>query len=388
MTTTLFLQSEIQDPYSLYQKMLYQNPIYWDEENELWALYSYDGCVTILNSSVAYIPEINPDNEQGLNSSALQIALQLARLSNGIHHDIAREVAMFLFSNMNVMTTNKILKELLKKGENGPALDWVNSVCKQLPVVVVLKSFDFNDKDSLFITENIEQLTKIMIPNKTQEQIEFINRIAKKIYSLVEKQLINSGLGNSLVDILSKKHQIGAEKVMSLLVSNLIGLLIQSYDAGRGLLSNALLQILNKDLAHLELSNESDWIQRIVIETLRFDPPIHTTRRVAVEDIVLNKVVVKKGDKILLVLASANRDANQFLNPQVFDTNRNNNGSHLTFGIGGHECLAKHFSVRLATDVLQYLFEKHKSIALLDDKIEYESLSNARLPKNILISIE
>lgn len=388
MTTTLFLQSDIEDPYGLYKTMLNENPVYWDKENQLWALYSYEACAGILNSSVAYIPEINPNNEQGLNSSALQIVLQLARLSNGIQHDVAREVALFLFSNMNVVATNKILKQLLEKRENISKLDWVNSVCKQLPILVVLKSFNFNDTDSLFIVENIEQLTKIMIPNKTQLQIESINRIAKEFYSLVEKQLINSGLGNSLVDVLSEKHQIAVEKIISLLVSNLIGLFIQSYDAGRGLLSNALLQILNKDLAHSNLSIESDWIQRALIETLRFDPPIHTTRRVAVEDIVLNNAVIKKGDKMLLVLAAANRDANQFLNPQVFDTNRNNNGSHLTFGIGGHECLAKHFSVRLATDALQYLFEKHKSVALLDDKIEYESISNARLPKNILISIE
>lgn len=388
MTTTLFLQSEIQDPYSFYKKMLYEKPIYWDNENQLWALYSYDACKTILNSSRAHIPETNPNNEQGLNRNALQISQQLARLSNGIQHDIAREVAMLLFSNMNVEETNKILKQLLETRENMSELDWVNSVCKQLPVLVVLKSFDFNDKNSLFIAENIEQLTKIMLPNKSQEQVESINRITTGIYSLVEKQLTESGFGTTLIDILCKKHQITVEEIMSLCVSNLVGLFIQSYDACRGLMSNALLQLLMEDYAHLKLSFERDWIQSAVIEILRFDPPIHTTRRVAVEDIVLNDIVIKKGDKILLVLAAANRDANQFVNPHTFDATRMNNREHLTFGIGGHECLAKHFSVRLTTDALQYFFEQFKSVSLLDEKIEYESLSNARLPISILISIK
>ena len=128
-------------------------------------------------------------------------------------------------------------------------------------------------------------------------------------------------------------------------------------------------------------------MQSVIIESLRFDPPIHNTRRVAVGDIVLNDMVIKKGDKIVLVLASANRDANQFLNPENFDPTRVNNGEHLTFGTGGHECLAKHFSIRLATDALLYLFGQYKNVSLLDENIDYEPLSNARLPKNILISI-
>lgn len=387
MTTTLFLQSEIQDPYGLYKTMIAQNPVYWDKENQIWILYSYDACVSILNSNLAHIPEINPNNEQGLNDSALEISNQLARLRNGIQHDISREVAMLLFSNMNAVTTNKILEQLLENRESKSELNWVNSVCKQLPVLVVLKSFGFDDKDSLFISENIEQLTKIMLPNKTQMQVDSINTIAKEIYAIAEKHLVTSVFYTILEKTLFEKHQINAKEILSLCVSNIIGLFIQSYDAGRGLLSNALLQILNENHSLLKLTIERDWMQSVIIESLRFDPPIHTTRRVAVEDIVLNDMVIKKGNKIILVLASANRDANQFLNPEYFDPTRVNNGEHLTFGLGGHGCLAKHFSIRLGTDALLYLFEQYKNVSLLDENIEYEPLSNARLPKNILISI-
>ncbi|WP_281321791.1 cytochrome P450 [Flavobacterium aestivum] len=387
MTTTLFLQSEIQDPYSLYKKMITQDPVYWDEENQIWALYSYDACVSILNNNLAHIPEINPNNEQGLNDSALEISNQLARLSNGAQHDISREVAMFLFSKMNVVDTYKILEELIESRENKSELNWVNSVCKKLPVLVVLKSFDFNGKDSLFILENIGQLIQIMLPNKTQTQVDSINTIAKEIYAIAEKNIVTSAFYATLEKTLFEKYKISAKEILSLCVSNIIGLFIQSYDAGRGLLSNALLQILNKEHSLLKLAINRDWMQSMIIESLRFDPPIHTTRRVAVGDIVLNDKVIKKGDKMILVLASANRDSKQFLNPEDFDSTRVNNGDHLTFGIGGHGCLAKHFSIRLGTDALLYLFEQYKNVSLLDENIEYEPLSNARLPKNILVSI-
>jgi cytochrome P450 len=66
---------------------------------------------------------------------------------------------------------------------------------------------------------------------------------------------------------------------------------------------------------------------------------------------------------------------------------RINNAEHLTFGIGGHMCLARHFSINMATEALSYLFEKYKMVNLADDDIKYEPRINVRLPKNILISL-
>lgn len=163
----------------------------------------------------------------------------------------------------------------------------------------------------------------------------------------------------------------------------MIGLLIQSFDAGRGILSNSLLQILKNKA----FSNKSE-IKESVIETVRFDPPIHNTRRIASEDIVIGENLIKKDDPILVVLASANRDAEKFKNPINFDIERNNNNENLTFGIGGHMCLAKYFSIDLTTEALWFLFDHYKTVVLLEDTIEYEPMINARLPKTIWISLQ
>jgi cytochrome P450 len=71
----------------------------------------------------------------------------------------------------------------------------------------------------------------------------------------------------------------------------------------------------------------------------------------------------------------------------IFDIERSNNHEHLTFGTGGHMCVAKHFSIHLTTEALRYLFDNYNNISILEDKIEYEPLINARLPKAIWISI-
>ncbi len=378
--STLFLQSEIKNPYSLYQKMINENPVYWDESNKIWAIYSYDYCVEILNHKNAHIPAVSEDD---FNEYALKISRNLARLSNGIQHEIAREIATVLFSQMKSIGIETVLSELFQNNKN--KINWVELICKKLPVLTVLKSFDFNDLDSHFIASHIEQLIKIMQPNKKPDDIEFINTISKKIYLIVEKHIASLLFYENLITVISTKHNITFEETKSIFISNLIGLFIQSYDAGRGLLSNALLQFFPKE-SDCDKTDKIQ-IQKLVVETLRFDPPIHNTRRIASEDISLDDITIRKNETILVVLASANCDGKQFENAMIFDLERKNNSEHLTFGTGGHMCLAKHFSIHLATEALYYLFNKFKNISILENEIEYEPLINARLPKAIWISI-
>jgi cytochrome P450 len=59
--------------------------------------------------------------------------------------------------------------------------------------------------------------------------------------------------------------------------------------------------------------------------------------RTATQDTNLRGVPIKKGEKVLMLYGSANRDADAFENPEVFDIDRNPH--HVAFGIGNHFCL-------------------------------------------------
>ena len=381
--SSLFLQSEVKNPYAIYQKMIKGNPVYWDKTNKIWAIYSYEFCVEILTNPHAQIP-VFPPNEK-LNEYVLKIIANLARLSDGVQHMIAKETATILFSHMKNSGIQLILEELFRKGIVLNQINWVDSICKKLPVLTVLKSFDFDEDDCLFITENIAVFLKIMQPVKTDEEVEILNDISKKIYLIIEKHIRKLPFYESLLHKISSSYSISQEEAVTICVSNLTGLIIQSYDAGRGLLINSLLQFFSKESSFQDQTDKT-LIEKMVIETLRFDPPIHNTRRIAVANIELNGITIKKDDLILVVLAAANRDPDQFLNSMTFDIKRENNNEHLTFGTGGHMCLAKYFSVQLATEALHYLFT-HYTVSFLGNETEYEPMINARLPKAIWISI-
>ena len=67
---------------------------------------------------------------------------------------------------------------------------------------------------------------------------------------------------------------------------------------------------------------------------MRYYPPVEiATDRYACED-----VTIPNGEKVLAVIASANRDTWQFENPDTLDLTRENN-KHLSFGQGIHYCV-------------------------------------------------
>lgn len=380
---TLFLHSQVKNPYEVYRVMLAEYPVYWDETNRLWAIYSYKACTAMLHADDAHIPVINPGNKDGLNDHALLISEHLVRLSNGMAHAIARSVAMRLYEKMKPVATNHLVEKLLTTRGAPNETDWVNTVCKKLPVLAVLHSLGFSEEDAGVIARNIEILVTIMLPNKTPEQVKDINAISKEVYRLVESHLLSSRLYEPVIHKKSEQYKIEADQMLSLWTVNCIGLMIQSYDAGRGILSNALLPLLG---SHHIQNISKEFLHKSITETLRYDPPVHNTRRVAINDIMLNNITIKKGDALLLVLAAANRDPLQFNQPNSYDIKRWNNNEHLTFGSGAHSCIARHWVVSLTADCLYFLFNRYTCIQLVQQEIQYEPLVNARLPKSLLIS--
>jgi cytochrome P450 len=81
-------------------------------------------------------------------------------------------------------------------------------------------------------------------------------------------------------------------------------------------------------------------IPAAVEEVLRFDSPVLYNMRRTVTDITLHGVTIPAGKPVLLCGLSANRDADVFPDPDVFDITRDRSGPpHLGLGFGVHTCL-------------------------------------------------
>jgi cytochrome P450 len=81
-----------------------------------------------------------------------------------------------------------------------------------------------------------------------------------------------------------------------------------------------------------------------VEEALRLECPVQMMGRTAAEDLQVDGVPVRKGDKVGLVFGAANLDPARFPEPGEFDLDRPSPVSHLAFGHGIHRCVGEHLA--------------------------------------------
>ena len=104
-------------------------------------------------------------------------------------------------------------------------------------------------------------------------------------------------------------------------------------------IGNAVLALLKFPTEFERLQLHPEMINTAVEEFLRFEPPFLVAPRIVKTDFTLNGYQFAAGQRTLLLLGSANRDPNQFVEPEKLNITRSPN-RHLSFGVGGHYCLA------------------------------------------------
>jgi cytochrome P450 len=383
MIPAYFVQTSIKDPWPLYAEMLAKHPVHYDSNNHCWAIYSYSACRQLLEHPGMIIPPVPHD---ALSGFALQVKNKLARLSDGSSHGIARQANRILMANRINVSIAPVMNRLLQYAGYGNELDWVEDISRKLPALVLLESFRFYDDDACYILERMDRLTRIMLPAGSANDATVLNATCEEVYLAIRRNILSAGWFRKAAAELSSHHQLKEEESLEYISSNLAGLLIQSHDAGRGLISNTLLSMLTI-AGILKNGMTEDYIRRIAIETMRFNGPVHITRRITTENIIINNSGIKQGSLLILALAAANRDPDHFMQADRFDCNRHNNYMHLGFGNGLHHCPGSAFAITLAAEACLWLFGKYQHVSLLENDINHEPLVNLRIPARLLLSL-
>lgn len=98
-----------------------------------------------------------------------------------------------------------------------------------------------------------------------------------------------------------------------------------------------------------------DWVE----ETLRYDTSSQLLARVTAQDVELYGQVVPRGDRVVLLAGSANRDERAFPDPDRFDLDRDRESAGIaSFGVGRHFCLGASLARLEARVVLEELVER------------------------------
>jgi cytochrome P450 len=98
-------------------------------------------------------------------------------------------------------------------------------------------------------------------------------------------------------------------------------------------------------------------------EAIRFESPVQNFFRTTTQPVRLGNVEMGEGEKVMMLLASANRDPRKWDNPDKYDIERRTAG-HVGFGAGVHMCVGLLLARLEGEVILTALAKKVKSIRI------------------------
>jgi cytochrome P450 PksS len=228
--------------------------------------------------------------------------------------------------------------ELLGAAKLNGRMDLINDYALPLPTTIIAQMLGVPAKDrnkfhrwsSSIVSMNLSQWAMLRAIPNVLAFMHYIRRLVKQRRTTPEDDLLSA-----LVAAEESGNQLSEDE----LVAMIFLLLVAGHETTVNLIGNGTLALLDHPDQMAILRENPSLIKIGVEELLRFDSPLETaTERYAREDIVIADTTIPRGALVLAVLASANRDEQQFRNADTLDVTRLDN-KHLSFGQGIHYCL-------------------------------------------------
>ena len=109
-------------------------------------------------------------------------------------------------------------------------------------------------------------------------------------------------------------------------------------------------------------------LPRAINESLRWQPPLGTLERVAAVDFTLRGQQIRKGEMVIFLSGSVNRDEDWYEDPDAFNIHRAES-THRAFGMGGHMCIGHWFARRQMQIGIRTLLKAYPDLRPVDGDV-------------------
>ncbi|KWX00855.1 cytochrome P450 [Carbonactinospora thermoautotrophica] len=381
---------ELANPYPIYRHYRENDPVHRGTSagagGAVWYVFGYDDVVSVLTSPyygrntrglAAGGPSPPPLVPPGYDLTRTMVENWLVfmdpprhtRLRALINKEFTPRVVAGLRGRVE-----KIAGELIASMGRNTSIDLVDAFAAPLPLLVISELLGISREHRAWFREQV-MLLREGIASRTGRRADGYARCeaaARELFGYFRTE-IEERRGtdrDDLIALLLRAAERGEPLTEEQLISTCIHLLIAGHETTTNLISKAVLALLAHPDVLQQLRSDPDLLSDAVDELIRYDPPVQMVTRWAERDQVLGGREIRRGDKVVLVLGSANRDPSRFPDPDVLRLRRTS-GRHCGFGGGIHFCLGAPLA-RLEAEIgLRLLLENFPTMSLADEPIPY-----------------
>jgi hypothetical protein len=330
-----------EDPYPVYRRLREEAPVYWNEEHAFWALSRHVDVLAGFKDWEHFTNTGGISLEVGELSEDSTTVLSILAMDPP-RHDRIRALVSKGFTPRRVADLEPSIRALAVRylervGESGE-MDFVADFAGRIPMDVVSEMLGVpeSDRDELRGWSDTILHREEGVRGVPPEGVAASGRLLGYFVGVVAERRRRPG--TDLASALCAAELDGERLSDKDIIAFLYLMIIAGNETTTKLLANAVHWLERHPAVRKEVSESPALVPQWVEETLRFDNSTQLMARTVSEDFSYQGHAMQRGQKVLLLIGSANRDERVFPDPDVFDVHRDTS-AHLSFGRGTHFCL-------------------------------------------------
>lgn len=376
-------------------------PIFFSESLGYWVITRFEDVREVFRDNATYSPANALEKITPLTDEARQIladhdfALNRTLVNEDEpQHTERRRALAGAFDTANLVEHDEMVRRLVAERIDGfvddGRADLVSQLLYEVPLLVAFHFLGVPEHDMDLLREySVAHTVSTWGRPTDDEQIEVATAVGKfwQLAGSILEQLRQDPDAEGWMPFSIRMQEELPEVVTdSYLHSMMMAGIVAAHETTAHTGANAIKLVLETPGMWQRLVENPELIPNAVEECLRLTGGVAAWRRVTTADTVLSGVELPKGSQLLIVSAAANRDPQQFPDPDIIDLHRDNVAQHLTFGYGSHQCLGKNLARLELQVILQELTSRIPDLALVgDQEFSYVPNTSFRGPESLLV---
>ncbi len=386
-----FCHGQLQNPYPFFQRLRSEDPIHWCAPLNSWLLTSFaDASLALRDARLSskradfFVSQAPEELRAKLDPLSRHLSKWVV-LSDAPDHTRLRALVSKAFTPSVIQgmqgriqeIVNGLIDEIQGKGET----DLIRDFAYRLPATVISEILGlpnerhddfrrwsedigaFSQGSSLSFSETAEQAQKSLL-----EMTNYFRGIMDERRRQPREDLISA-----MIRAKEQGDTLSEDELLSMCSL----LFVAGHDTTRNLIGNGVLALLQNPSQLTRLKDDPSLVTSAVEEFLRFDTSVQRQTRVAKEDFELGGKSIRKGQAVLAMLGAANRDPQQFTDPDRLDIARHPN-RHVAFGTGIHFCLGAPLARLEAPIAFNSILARLPKISLATSVVEWRESIGVR----------
>jgi cytochrome P450 len=331
----LFSDENLTDPYPLYARFRAAGPVVHLPQIDAYVLSRYDDVRAGLGDHDTFIS----GRGVGLTDAGNATRKGVIIASDNPLHDQLRAV---LSERLSPRAMNRIKAEIEQKADDLVAsvvakrsFDAVRDLAQAFPLTIVCDLIGLPPGDRMRLLEWANAGFNLWGPknDRSTSALAVWANLVEYISTQATRDKLAPGTMGAAIYEAADRGLISHEQCPQLFVSYLVA----GVDTTINAVANAVELFARSPDQWDRLRADPALIPSAFEEVLRIDAPLQLVRRWCVRDVEMSGTTIPAESNVVMIYASANRDARKWTDPDAFDITRNP-VDHVSFGYGLHGC--------------------------------------------------